>query len=163
MFHHAITGSWTDEYKIVLLYTFLLNMMKKYEQLDISGDVGLRVWGQTLEELFAHAAEGMGELVTDTTNVEQTEKKEISLVSENIESMFIQWLNELIFLFDAHGFLGKSFDVHIADLALHAQISGGIYNPEQNESRLLIKAATYHQVSIQKVNSMWEAAVIFDI
>ncbi len=35
--------------------------MKKYEQLEISGDVSLRIWGENLEELFANAAEGLSE------------------------------------------------------------------------------------------------------
>ena len=32
--------------------------MKNYEQIDISGDVGLRIRGENLEELFESAAPG---------------------------------------------------------------------------------------------------------
>ena len=34
---------------------------------------------------------------------------------------------------------------------------------EVNESRLLIKAATYHNLSLKRTDSYWEAVVIFDI
>jgi len=152
--------------------------MKKYEQTDISGDVGLRVWGRTPEELFTNAAEGMGELITDTSLIEAAEKKKISISSDSIENLFIQWLNELVFLFDTYGLIGKIFSVDISSshekrpeargerrkfFELKAEISGGIFNQEVNESRLLIKAATYHDLSVKKVNSNWEAEVIFDI
>jgi SHS2 domain-containing protein len=44
-----------------------------------------------------------------------------------------------------------------------AVLSGEEFDPERHESRLLIKAATYHQLRIEKVNDVWEIDVIFDI
>ncbi len=176
--------------------------MKKYEQIDISGDAGLIIRGETLGELFENAAEGMSEIITDPSRINETEKKEVLLGSDNIENLFVQWLNELIFLFDTYGFIGKKFIIEIYkntsllsqpppgkggqgrgkeentgnpplkkgdkdktlySIQLKATISGGIFNSEINESRLLIKAATYHRLSIRKIDSMYEAAVIFDI
>lgn len=137
--------------------------MKKYELFDISGDVGLKIWGGNSEELFENAASGMSELITDTSKIKGTDKKEITLNSDSYESLLVFWLNELIFLFDAHGFIGTSFSVSLEDNKLKAQISGGIFDPESNESRLLLKAATYHKLSFKKTNSKWEAIVIFDI
>lgn len=49
--------------------------MIPYEQIDISGDVGLRIRGSTLEELFANAAEGMFELITDIRTIQETESR----------------------------------------------------------------------------------------
>jgi SHS2 domain-containing protein len=137
--------------------------MKKYEQIDISGDVGLKIWGKTLEELFANASEGMFELITDTSGIKEEEKKGISLNSGSMEGLFVQWLNELVFLFDTYGFIGKKVLIDIHDNALAATVSGGTFNADVHESRLLIKAATYHGLSMKKVDSRWEAEVIFDI
>jgi SHS2 domain-containing protein len=149
--------------------------MQKYEQLDISGDAGLRIWGKNLEELFANAAEGMSELITDLSGIEETEGKEVFLSNERNEDLLVKWLNEMIFLFDTYGFVGKRFDVSISPPRpplskggqeggnLKAIVSGGIFNVEVNESRLLVKAATYHGLSLKKNNSHWEAVVIFDI
>jgi len=137
--------------------------MKKYEQIDIAGDIGLRIWGNTLKELFENAAIGLSELVTDISKIGEIEKKEVTLTSDSKEHLLIQWLNELIFLFDAQGFIGKVFNVTIYDDKLKAEIVGGNFDPQINESRLLIKAATYHTLSLQKTNSLWEATVIFDI
>ena len=137
--------------------------MKKYEQIDISGDVGLMIRGKNLEELFENAAEGMFELITSTPEIKETEKREVIISSENMENLLVQWLNELVFLFDTYGFTGKISSVGFQDKTLKASISGGIFNPEVNESRLLIKAATYHNLSLKKTRSHWEATVIFDI
>ncbi len=152
--------------------------MKRYEQLDISGDVGLRVRGKTLEELFENAAAGMSELITDASRTKETEKKEVVLSSDNNENLLIQWLNELIFLFDTYGFIGKRFNLSLQrpdnvgaaaenrnsyPIRLEAKVSGGIFDPKINESRLLIKAATYYGLSLKKTDAGWEATVVFDI
>ncbi len=151
--------------------------MKKYEQVDISGDVALRVWGKNPEELFKNAAEGLSGLITDPAGIKETEEREIVLVADGRESLLVQWLNELVFLFDSCGFTGKRFDISLEHrsedlttsseksgmVGLKARISGGYFNPDVNESRLLIKAATYHGLSLRKVDPGWEAVVIFDI
>jgi SHS2 domain-containing protein len=138
--------------------------MKKYEQLDISGDAGLRIRGKDLEDLFKNAAISMSGLITDTESIKKTEIKKVSLSSDSYESLLVLWLNELIFLFDTYGFIGTSFEVKIRKHSLNSQIGGGIIDPEVNESRLLLKAATYHGLSLRrKSGSQWEATVIFDI
>ncbi|MBI5674590.1 MAG: archease [Nitrospirae bacterium] len=137
--------------------------MKNIETLDMSGDVGLKVRGSSLEELFANAASGMSELITDTRDIAATEEREISLKSDSLEDLLILWLNELIFLFDRDGFIGKSFNLNLEGNTLTAKTSGGIFDPEINEKRLLLKAATYHKLSLKKMNSVWEAVVVFDI
>lgn len=151
----------------------------KYQQIDISGDVGLRVLGRTPEELLGNAAAGMSDLITDMSKINETVRREVSLTSDFIENLLIQWLNELIFLFDTYGFIGKTFSVGIRKdlsspllseatekkipLYLRAKISGGIFDAAIHERRLLIKAATYHNISVKKVDTFYEAIVIFDI
>ena len=150
--------------------------MKKYEQIDISGDVGLRVFGESLEMLFQNAAAGIYDLITDVSPVTETGEKEITLSAENHEDLLVRWLNELVFLYDTYGFTGKKVIVHIENgnssprdkntmspIVLKAVISGGIFDPDINEQRLLIKAATYHNLTVGKIDSRWEATVIFDI
>jgi SHS2 domain-containing protein len=137
--------------------------MKKYEQIDISGDAGLKIWGKTLEDLFQNAAYGTWELITDPSGVREKEKREITLSSNSYEGLLVLWLNELIFLFDSYGFIGTSFSVILEGFSLKACVTGGIINPDINESRLLLKAATYHDLSLKKVRAIWEATVIFDI
>jgi SHS2 domain-containing protein len=138
-------------------------MKKQFEQIDISGDVGLKIWGQELEELFANAAEGMSELITDISSVPESESREVHVIAESNEDLLVQWLNELVFLFDTYNFLGKRFSINIINKQLEAEITGGTFDPSKEVSRLLIKAATYHELSLSKTNSHWEATVIFDI
>ncbi len=148
--------------------------MIPYEFLDISGDVGIRSFGNTAAELFVNAALGMYDLITDTEGVEKTETTEVSLTHESAEGLLVAWLNELIFRFDAHGFIGKeiaitdfSFGEGIAEsespYSISASLSGEYFDPGRHHGKLLLKAATYHNLKIRDENGRWTAEIIFDI
>ena len=137
--------------------------MKEIEQIDISGDAGLRVRGKSKEQLFINAARGMYDLITGGAEFGDSEVREIGVTADSIENAFVQWLNELIFLFDTYGFVGKVFSVTFHNTALKAAISGDTFDPQRNDRKLLIKAATYHDLSIRDMGDHWEAVVIFDI
>jgi len=137
--------------------------MKGFEQVDISGDVGLRIWGRSIGELFENAGLGMSDLITDTTNIDEEEAKEIHIDADGLEALLVQWLNELIFIFDSSGFIGKRFMVRIKDNSLRAEVYGRSLDPSRNERRLLLKAATYHGLSLKREKGRYEAMLIFDI
>lgn len=141
--------------------------MKKFEPIDISGDVGMRAFGATAEEAFINEAMGMYSLITDIGSVGETRKIIIETRSDSLEGLLAGYLNELIFQFDAYGFVGKSIDINMFTLEpapfLKATVRGEEFNPEKHERKLLIKAATYHKLRIEKTGDVWEIDVIFDI
>ncbi len=142
--------------------------------LDISGDAGIRASGSTIEELFINAARGMYDLITDIEEVRNTETIGISLTHESPEGLLVSWLNELIFLFDARGFLGKEILVtdfvfggnvtpNAPPYSISASVSGEKFDPSRHHGKLLLKAATYHKLKIENINGGWTAEIIFDI
>lgn len=135
-----------------------------YEVIDVAGDIGLRVEGATLEECFVNAAVGLWSLITDLNAVEPKKEIEIEIKEDTLESLLISFLNELIFQFDAYRFIGKSIiELKIKENSLKAKICGETFNPEKHEQKLLIKAATYHNLVIKQKNTHWIAEIIFDI
>ncbi len=81
--------------------------MKTFEVIDISGDVGLRAYGESLRDVFMNAANGMYSLITDPDAIKEEKVIEVSVVSDWMEGLLVSWLNELIFHLDAYGFIGK--------------------------------------------------------
>lgn len=139
--------------------------MKKYEIIDISGDVGLRVYGENVGDVFINAAIGMYSLITDFNSIKEEKTIDVTIEGPSLESLFVSWLNELIFYFDTYGFIGKRIVINQREGmgVLKASISGEDFDPKRHESRLLIKAATYNKLRIEKIDDRWEAEVIFDI
>lgn len=142
--------------------------MKQFEVLDISGDIGLKAFGKSLREAFINAAAGMYSLITKLDAIEKKKTINISLEKHSLDALLVSWLNELIFYFDAYGFIGKKIVIEEAsfntkEFKLKAKISGEEIDPQRHERKLLIKAATYHKLRIEKRNNFWEIDVIFDI
>ncbi len=138
--------------------------MKKFEIIDISGDIGIKAFGSNIKELFENAAVGMYSLITDIGKIREIKSTEISAKGLSTESLFVSWLNELIFHFDAYGFIGKAIDIREhSDTGIRAIVTGEEFDPARHEGKLLIKAATYHKLKVTKTSEGWEAEVIFDI
>jgi len=139
-------------------------MTKQFETLDIFGDAGIRAFGNDLQELFANAGIGMYSLITDLRGVTEAKRIEVTTQGDTLEGLFIAWLNELVFQFDAYGFVGKNISISaLSGTSVAASISGEEFDPGRHEQRLLIKAATYHRLEVERRGDHWEAEVIFDI
>ncbi len=135
-----------------------------FEILDISGDVGLRVRGRSLDELFVNSALGLYSLITDISRVEPADSADIRLESETLDGLFIGWLNELIFRFDTYGFIGREIHVEsVTEKRIVARIRGEDFDPERHERGFLVKAATYHDLKIERKGDTWIAEVVLDI
>jgi protein archease len=147
--------------------------MPQFETLDISGDAGIRAFGDDLKELFINAAIGMYSLITNTETFRAENKVVISVESSSLEGLLVSWLNELIFHFDAYGFIGKEISLDeltagdnngkVKHFLMTASVAGEEFDPKRHEGKLLIKAATYHKLSIQKTGGRWRTEIIFDI
>ncbi len=135
-----------------------------YEILDLSGDVGLRIHGRSLEDLFVNGALGLYSLFTDTSAVEPRDAVDVVVGGESLEGLFVGWLNELIFRFDTYGFIGREILIKdVSQVRVEAVIRGEEFDPRRHERRLLVKAATYHDLKIEKSDGAWVAEVVLDI
>ncbi len=138
-------------------------MDEKYHVFDSSGDVGLTVYGGTLEELFANAATGLFHLISPS-EIEKKEQIYVEADGTELENLFVKWLNELIYLFDAKGFIGSVVEIkNITDNEVKAAVHGDSFDEVKYEKGVLVKAATYHNLIISRQCSQYVAKVIFDI
>ncbi len=136
-----------------------------YEYLDISGEAGVRAVGGSLEELFESAALGMYGLSTDLERIREEKTITTEASGQSVGRILVAWLNELIFHLDTYGFVGKKVRILKLDAAsgIRAEVSGEEFDPERHERRLLLKAATYHDLKVEQKDGEWTAEVIFDI
>jgi SHS2 domain-containing protein len=139
-----------------------------FEVLDISEDAGIRAYGSSIEELFASAAMGMYSFITDIEKINEKHEIDIEASGASPEGLLVAYLNELVFNFDAYGFIGKRVNIlnlkaNSSDCSLRAKIYGEEFDEDRHERHLLIKAATYHNLRLEKTADGWTAEVVFDI
>ncbi len=138
-------------------------MEKEFEVLNHTADVGIIAYGRDMKEAFANAARGMFSLITDLSDVEEIEHRDIELTAPDRESLLVAWLNELIYLFDVDNILFKRFEItRLSSTHLKAGSYGEKVDASRHELKLGIKAATYHMLKIKK-GKPCKVQVIFDI
>jgi SHS2 domain-containing protein len=134
--------------------------MPRFKPLDHPSDVGIIAFGKDRKEIFENAAYGMFSLMADLDRVEIKSVLKIKVKSDDLESLLINWLNELIFYEDSKKVLLKEFKVEkLTDTSLEARASGEKIDMDKHFIYRPVKAATYNQLQISKN----QAKIVFDV
>ncbi len=136
-----------------------------YRELEgVTADVGIGAWGSTLCEAIIYTSVGLFSLISDLNTLTGSDSRTISIQAPDLDSLLINYLNEIIFLEETESFLPKTVESFILeDLALTALIKGDIYDPARHSPNIEVKAATYHGLVIKEDPEGWEVEVIFDV
>jgi SHS2 domain-containing protein len=110
----------------------------------------------------------MYSLITDIEKIDEKQHVEVAVESDSLEGALVRYLNELIFQFDTYGFIGRRIEIVASELItpnpqLKIIVYGEEFDAEKHDRKLLVKAATYHNIKAQKTDDTWEIEVIFDI
>ncbi len=138
--------------------------MKHYEVLEHTADVGIRVKSPSLEGLFRDAGLAITDLSAEKQKTLFPEKHKIviSQKAANVEELFINWLNELLSAAAAESLVFEDIKINQINEQLVDAIATGS-DMRNYKTNIEIKAATYHQLKVQKTGSHWQAEVIFDV
>lgn len=135
-----------------------------YQEIDHTGDLGMRVFGADLRELFAHAAWGLFDLMTDARRIEPRIRRDVSVEAADLEDLMVRWLGELLYAYDTDRFLTVTAAFHnLEPTRLRATLHGEPFDAARHPIDTEIKAVTYHQIAVERLDAGWQARVIFDI
>lgn len=142
--------------------------MKKIEIINHTADIGIKVKGNSLKEVFENLALGMFEIITDTKKIKEKEREIIKIKSSDIESLAHDWLSELLYIFNTKHKIFKKFKINDISkvnnsFKLEGEAIGEMFNPEVHTIKREIKAVTYHNLKVKRGRSYFSAEVIFDI
>ena len=128
-----------------------------FEEVCHTADIALRAWGTSLEELFQSAAAGM--FTTMGAQGYGDVQRHVSLQTEDLESLLVDWLSELLYLSETRGELYTEFEVQVEPTwRLAGEVRG--YAGRATGDR--IKAVTYHGLSVERVSEGYTAVIVFD-
>ena len=135
-------------------------MDKRFEEIEHTADVAIRVWGSDLAELFANAAYGMACQLADPGEVRLTVERQVELEAYDVETLLVAWLGELLYLGERDECVFTEFDMlEVAPTRLRAAARGGA----AREYRGHIKAVTFNELEIRRTESGYETTVVFDV
>ncbi len=139
-------------------------MKKKYEFINHTADVGIKVWGESLESLFENAAYSMFDILTELDKVKVKESLGVEIEGKRTDELLADWLRNLLYKFNGEGYLLREFNIEeISKKGLKAKVRGEKLNLSRHTLKTEIKAVTYHGLEVKKTGQGWEAQVIFDV
>ena len=144
--------------------------MRRFEISDkfTTADIGLELAADSLDELFIAASEGMfaiifGKRPEPTSAV----TKRPELRADSPEALLVDWLSELIYLFDTEGLIPERFRLTIMTDETQSMVSGevdfGRFDRERDQAEHEIKAVTYYKLNIKKDDGLYRCHVVFDL
>ena len=138
------------------------------QEIDHTGDLGLRIAADTLPQLFERAAEGTFRVLTDLDDVRPAVASSVTVRARDRDALMVRWLSELNFRHTAHRQLYSAFAVSSVEAqddewVLEATVRGEPIDPERHVVHTEIKAITFHGLEVQETETGWTVQVIFDM
>jgi SHS2 domain-containing protein len=135
-----------------------------FEVFDHTADLGLRIHAADVNSLFAEAGRALlSVIVSVPDSVEPREELTLHVAGRDIEYLFVDWLDELLFLFESKHFLASVIKTDVDGAGLSATVRGETCDLARHALAHEVKAVTYHGLTVEQTADGWQAEVILDI
>jgi SHS2 domain-containing protein len=138
--------------------------MLPFRVLEHTADIGFEAFGATRQDVFRNAARALTHLMVDLEAIAPCEGKLLRVEASDKPSLLVNWLSEILYLFDAEGWLFRDFEFDaLTERSLSAMARGEKFDRRKHQVKLLVKAVTYHQLDLMETAEGWRAQVYVDI
>jgi SHS2 domain-containing protein len=132
----------------------------RFEEVEHTADIAIRVWGRDLAELFANAAYGMACQLADVDGVEPAFCHSVALEAYDVETLLVAWLSELLYLGERDGCVFVDYGItELEPTRLRAVVRGGAAQAHRSH----IKAVTFSGLTIKQTDGGHETTIVFDV
>lgn len=146
-------------------------MKKDFEQLDHTADIKLRVYGNTIQELFCNALIGMFQSIEPTSSLCHRENDRlvcdklpvhhaVEVTAGDRELLLVDFLSHALYLSDVHN--EAYFNVEFDELT-NTHVRATVHGVAIDGFNVEIKAVTYNDLMIKEIDGQWVAEIVFDI
>ncbi len=134
-----------------------------YETFEHQSDIGVRGFGDSLEEAYANAAAAMYSVMADISRIAQRESRAVHVTAEDREQLLVEWLNALLALSDIERMVFSRFEVHIEGSDLTGTAWGEGLDRLRHEPKVEVKGATYHLLKVADEDGRYTAQCVVDV
>jgi len=143
-------------------------VQKRFEFLEITGDVYVAAYGEDLAEAFENAAAAMFETMTNIVDISPNVEDAVEVSGQDEEALLYNWLEALLVKFDVKEMLYSKFRIEslgktVKGFGLIARIWGERFDPSKHVQKVGVKAVTYHQMEIIRQPEMVAVKFVLDI
>ena len=136
----------------------------KHKLIDHTADICVRVFGNSLEEIFVGSSKAMMEIITDVEKVNPSKEILIKAQGENYEELLVKWLQEILYVHEVKKMVFKDFEIKIENgTKAVGKAYGEKIDVDRHEFYSNIKAVTYHNLKIISSKDKYRVDIVFDI
>ena len=137
--------------------------MVKFKFLEHTADIKFQAFGKDLNECFENSALAISDYLSRGEKIKSKVKKEIEVKGVDLKSLLYNFLEEIVYLLDAEHFILSKAKVKISrdKKSLKAEISGD--SADNYEDLDHIKAATYAEMKVEKLNGKCMVQAVMDV
>lgn len=135
----------------------------RWEHFPHEADIGVRGFGNTVAEAFEQAALALTAAVTHA-EVRPLEPIEVSCATPDLELLFVDWLNTIIYEMAVRNMLFGRFVVAVEENRLHATLWGEAVDVARHAPACEPKGATYTALRVaREADGLWSAGCVVDV
>ena len=126
-------------------------------------DLGICGWGPTLAAAFEEAGQELTAAVTVAT-VHRDVEVRVNCHAPNLELLFVEWLNAIIYEMAVRNMIFAGYKVHIEENQLTGTLWGEPVDVARHEPACEPKGATYTELHVVQTNDGgWQARCVVDV
>ena len=133
-----------------------------WEHFPHAADVGVRGFGKTLVEAFEQAAQALTAVVTHAVVAPKLEVH-VHCEAPDLELLFVEWLNAVIYEMAVRNMLFSRFAVSINGTRLEGTLWGVPVDVARHQPACEPKGATYTALKVAEHDGTWSAACVVDV
>jgi len=140
-----------------------MGITNTYETFEHESDIGIRGFGETIDEAFENAAVALYSVMVDVKTVHPEERRTVTATAPDRELLLVEWLNALLSRSDIEHMVFSKFEVNIDGTSLTGMAWGEKLDRKRHQTGVEIKGATYHMLSVQEDNNRYVAQCVVDV
>lgn len=144
----------------------MVTLRKKagWEHFSHGSDIGVRGFGESVEEAFEQAALALTAVVAEVSSIGQSETVEVRCDAPDLELLLVSWLNAVIYEMAVRTMLFSKFRIVISGLSLTGTLTGEKADPERHQAAVEAKGATVTALKVGcEPDGQWIAQCVVDV
>ncbi len=139
-------------------------MSKHWEHVPHDADVGIVGVGASREEAFEQAGLALTAVMVDLETVRSLEAVAVECEAPDLELLFVDWLNALVYEMATRRMVFGQFEVHLDDNRLTGRAWGERVDLRRHHPAVEIKGATYTELKVAiDQDGDWRAGCVVDV
>ncbi|NWF84980.1 MAG: archease [Bryobacteraceae bacterium] len=134
-----------------------------FELLTHTADTGFRAYAEDLNGVLEEACRALVAVAMDASRAVTAEWRTVEAAGETLEDLAVNLLNEVLWLIDGERWTPAVVEVKAGEGSAAARLGGEPRDDSRHPPRIVVKAATYHQIRIGPSGGGWAAEIYLDI